>query len=138
MSSELNVTSRVIVFDGVCVLCSRWVRFVLKHDRRQLFKFASMQSSAGRMLLTQHGLNPDDPNSLLLVNEQRAHTDTDAIICIVRQFGGLWRLVVLMRVIPRAWRDAWYRVLAQNRYRWFGRSTVCMTPSEQVADRFLS
>jgi predicted DCC family thiol-disulfide oxidoreductase YuxK len=97
-----------------------------------------MQSSTGRALLTQHGLNPDDPNSLLLVNEQRAHTDTDAIICIVRQFGGLWRLVVLTRVIPSAWRDAWYRYLAQNRYRWFGRSSVCMTPADQAADRFLS
>lgn len=138
MTIEAKSQTQVIVFDGVCVVCSRWVQFVLKHDHRHLFKFASMQSHAGRLLLSQHGLNPDDPNSLLLVSEQRAHTDTDAIICIVTQFGGLWRLVGLSRVIPRVLRDAGYRYLARNRYRWFGKSSACMVPSVQIADRFLS
>jgi predicted DCC family thiol-disulfide oxidoreductase YuxK len=130
--------TQVIVFDGVCVLCSRWVQFVLKRDHRRVFKFASMQSHTGRSLLSQHGLNPDDPNSMLLIGMQRAHTDTDAIICIVTQFGGLWRVAALLRVIPAAWRDAGYRYMARNRYRWFGKSSTCMVPAEQIADRFLS
>jgi predicted DCC family thiol-disulfide oxidoreductase YuxK len=137
MSNESTPDKQVVVFDGVCMLCSRWVRFVIKHDRRRLFVFAAMQSASGRELLTRHGMNPDDPLSLLLVDAQHSYSDTDAIIRIVTQFGGLWRSTVMIRAIPRRVRDVAYRYLARNRYRWFGRHAVCMMPSADKADRFL-
>lgn len=127
----------IVVFDGVCLLCSRWVRFVLRHDRARRYRFASMQSPAGRGLLQGHGLDPEDPNSLLLIEGDRASTDSDAILRVLAGFGGIWRVSTVLRVIPRVLRDPAYRWLARNRYRWFGRSEACWLPAAEHAGRFL-
>jgi predicted DCC family thiol-disulfide oxidoreductase YuxK len=128
----------VLVFDGVCLLCSRWVRFVLKHDHDAHYRFAAMQSERGRALLSAHGLDPDDPNSLLLLRDGHAWTDSDAIVRVLTGFGGAWRAAVLLRAIPRFVRDPAYRWLARNRYRWFGRTDTCWLPAPEHAARFLS
>ena len=137
MSLEVNTSSPVIVFDGVCLLCNRWVQFVFRHDRQQQFMFASMQSAAGQQLLAQHGLNPRDPLSFLLVDESGGHVDTDAIIRIISKFGSGWQLANALRIIPSFIRDAAYRVIARNRYRWFGKRDSCMVPSAELAHRFI-
>lgn len=111
----------VIVFDGVCLLCSRWVDFVLTHDRAGRFRLAAMQGAHGRALLEAHGLTPDDPASFLLVQGGRGHTDTDAIARVLRILGGRWRVLAgLLRAIPRPVRDTAYRWIARHRYRLFG------------------
>ncbi|MDC8015808.1 thiol-disulfide oxidoreductase DCC family protein [Tahibacter soli] len=127
----------VIVFDGVCLLCSRWVGFVLRHDRTARIRFAAMQSASGRALLARHGLDADDPLSFLYVADGRSWQDSDAILRVLTGFGGAWRLAGAARVIPRALRDAGYRLIARNRYRWFGRRDVCLVPDAAVAARFL-
>ncbi len=133
------MSDRVLVFDGVCVLCSHWVSFVLKHDRHCLYKFAAMQTATGRALLTSHGLDPNDPKSFLLLDHGRGYMDTDALIRVLRSFGGRWRIVsTLIQLMPRCIRDAFYRAIARNRYKIFGRHDVCMIPSADIADRFLS
>ena len=134
-----SATHRVLVFDGVCVLCSHWVSFVLRHDRHRLYKFAAMQTATGRELLSRHGLDPNDPKSFLLLESGRGYMDTDALIRVLRSFGGHWRVGAMMvRVLPRFFRDALYRTIARNRYKLFGRHDVCIVPSEHTADRFLS
>lgn len=127
----------MIVFDGVCALCSRWVRFLLRFDHRGRYRFAAMQGTHGRALLEQHGLDPEDPLSFLLLEQGRAWTDTDAIMRVVGGLGGAWRMVMVLRVLPRVWRDGAYRVLARNRYRWFGRHDSCYLPTPAQATRFL-
>lgn len=128
----------VLVFDGVCVLCSHWVGFVLRHDRQGLYKFAAMQTATGRELLIEHGIDPDDPNSFLLLETGRGYTDTDAIVRVLRSFGGQWKIAaMLLAVVPRVVRDSLYRWMARNRYRLFGRHDVCIVPSAHSADRFL-
>ena len=126
----------IIVFDGICVLCNRWVRFLLKHDRHGRYRFAAMQSSAGRALLLAHGLDADDPASFLLVENGRAWTDTDAIRRVLVGLGGPWRVAEAMRLLPRQLRDPLYRWLARNRYHWFG-TTTCHLPTEAQRARFL-
>ncbi|WP_313217127.1 thiol-disulfide oxidoreductase DCC family protein [Stenotrophomonas sp.] len=128
----------VIVFDGVCALCSRWVRFLLRVDRQERYCFAAMQGTHGRVLLRQHGLDPDDPLSFLLLEDGRAWTDTDAIVRVLVGLGGPWRLAVVLRAVPRRLRDRAYRALARNRYRWFGRQDGCFLPSAEQARRFLA
>lgn len=128
----------VIVFDGVCVLCNGWVRFLLRHDRRGRYIYAAMQAAAGRALLVQHGLDPDDPVSFLLVETGQAWSDTDAIIRVVTGLGGPWRLAVALRMVPRPLRDRLYRWIARNRYRWFGRHESCLLPPPGQGDRFLA
>ena len=127
----------VIVFDGVCVLCNGWVRFLLRHDRAGRYRYAAMQSAAGRRLLAEHGLDPQDPASFLLIEGDQAWTDSDAIRRVLAGLGGVWRAAHLLRLLPRPWRDAGYRVLARNRYRWFGRYERCTVPSAHVRDRFM-
>lgn len=132
------MAASIVVFDGVCVFCSGWVRFLLKRDRAARFRFATMQSQAGRRLLAGHGLDPDDPVSFLLVEDGGAFTDSGAILRIVTRLGGAWRLAAAGYAVPRPVRDALYRWLARNRYRWFGRRDACFAPTPETAHRFLA
>src|SRR3546814_2950136 len=87
----------IVVFDGVCALCSGWVGFLLRHDRARQFRFAAMQDAVGRRLLAEHGLEPDDPMSFLLLDASGARTDSDAIIAVLARLGGAWRAARLLR-----------------------------------------
>ena len=132
----------VVVFDGACVLCNGWVRFLLRHDRAGRYRFAAMQSPAGRALLAAHGLHPDDPLSLLLVEHdrpggERASTDSDAVRRVLAGLGGAWRVAHGIALVPRILRDPPYRWIARNRYRWFGRHAACAVPAPGHAARFL-
>jgi predicted DCC family thiol-disulfide oxidoreductase YuxK len=132
----------VIVFDGVCVLCNGWVRFLLPRDHRRRYRFAPMQGEAGRSLLAAHGLDPDDPVSFLLIEHDRMpapriSVDSLAVLRVVAGLGGVWRLSSIARLVPRVLRDPLYRLIARNRYRWFGRYEACMVPATEDADRFL-
>ncbi|HUA80922.1 MAG TPA: thiol-disulfide oxidoreductase DCC family protein [Dyella sp.] len=135
-----SIAQPVVVYDGVCLLCSRWVRFLLEHDQEGRYRFASMQSDVGRTLLQAHGLDPDSPFSMLLVEEGHGYTDTTAIARVLR---GLprrrWRLLsAAMLITPRAVRDVAYRFVARHRYRLFGRSDQCFAPSPEQRSRFIS
>lgn len=132
----------MVVFDGVCVLCNGWVGFLLRCDRARRYRFAAMQSPAGRALLTQNGLDPEDPASFLLVEYDvagapRVSTNTKAIRRVLAGLGGAWRLAHVSAVVPRPIRDALYRLLARNRYRWFGRHAACQVPAPEDRHRFL-
>lgn len=133
------MNENVLVFDGVCVLCNRWVAFVLRRDRHRLYKFAAMQTPTGRALLSAHGLDPDDPLSFLLLEGGRGYTDTDGIVRVLRSFGGVWStLASIIGFLPRSVRDSSYRWIARHRYRLFGRHEACMLPAPHVVDRFLN
>jgi predicted DCC family thiol-disulfide oxidoreductase YuxK len=130
----------IIVFDGVCLLCSRWVRFLLKHDRAARYRFASMQSDSGRALLLAHGLDPDSPLSFLLVEEACGYTDSAAIARVLRgleqrRWHWLARAILL---VPGWLRDPSYRFVARHRYRIFGQSRHCFLPTTQQRERFMS
>lgn len=132
----------VIVFDGVCVLCNGWVRFLLRHDHRRRYRFAAMQSEPGRRFLADAGLDPDDPASFLLVEYDRGAgpqvaTDSDAIRRVLVGLGGIWRAAHVIGWLPRAVRDPAYRFVARHRYRWFGRRDACALPPADERDRFL-
>lgn len=137
-----TATGAVIVFDGVCVLCNGWVRFLLRHDRRKRYRFAAMQGEAGRGLLAANGLDPDDPVSFLLIEYDRGatprvSTDTTAIRRVVAGLGGLWCVAHVAALLPGFVRDPLYRLVARNRYRLFGRHEACMVPNEETRARFL-
>jgi len=127
----------VLVFDGVCMLCSRSVAFIVERDTASRFRFAPMQSATGRALLVEHGLDPDDPLSLLVIDGGQAWSESEAILRVAASFGGAWSLASVARVVPRRWRDAAYRWVARNRYRWFGRRDTCLMPTPELRARFL-
>jgi predicted DCC family thiol-disulfide oxidoreductase YuxK len=125
----------VIVFDGICVLCNGWVRFLLRHDPAGRYRFAAMQSRSGRALLAAHGLDADDPASLLLLEQGQAWTDSEAIKRVLVGLGA-WKLTAFMSLVPRPVRDPPDRMVARNRYRWFG-TTACHVPTLAQRANFL-
>lgn len=127
----------IILFDALCVLCSANARFVLRHDRKRHFRLASMQGEAGRALYARLGINPDQPETLIVVTGDTALRDSDAVIAIWSELGWPWRALSGARSVPRALRDPVYRWVARHRYRLFGKRQTCWLPRPQDADRLL-
>lgn len=127
----------IVVFDADCLLCSAWVQFLLRHDRRAAIRFASMQSCAGQDLLRGAGLNPEKLETLLVVHRGRHYQNTSAIFQVLHELGWPWRCAWVAWLVPAFVRDPLYRMIARNRYRWFGRKQQCIMPSTEVANRFL-
>lgn len=119
---------RAVVFDGHCHVCTFGVRIMLKHRIDPPFALIPMQSDHGEALLRRFGIDVDDPTTFLVLDGDLARTQSDGIIHILREIGGIWRIVALGRVLPKSWRDWLYDVLARNRYKWFGRRAVCYVP----------
>lgn len=126
--SMIDPGARVIVFDGICHVCSGWIRFLGRHRIDPPFRLLPMQSAAGKALLVQFGIDPKDPATFLVLDRGRQLTESDATIHVIATLGGLWQMAQLARIVPRRWRDAAYRLLARNRYRWFGRRCACYLP----------
>lgn len=132
----------LIVFDGICHLCTGFVRFVIRWDRAALFQFLPAQSPRGEALYARLGLKSGAPenqdwDSNLLVLEGCVYTELDAFVEITRRFGGLWRLMPILYAIPRTLRDWLYNRIARNRYDWFGKRETCYLPTPDLASRFL-
>jgi predicted DCC family thiol-disulfide oxidoreductase YuxK len=106
----------------------RWVRFLERHRIEPPFKLIPMQSEEGKLLLIEYGIDPEDPTTFLVLDQGRQFTQSDGTIHIIVALGGLWSIFEAARAIPKAWRDSLYRLLARNRYRWFGRRNTCYLP----------
>ena len=127
----------MIVFDALCVLCSANARLVLRHDRTGHFMLASMQSEAGAALYRRFGIDPADPETLIVVQGGKALRDSDAILAIWTGLGWPWRALGVFGLVPRALRDPGYRFVARHRYRLFGRRETCWVPDAAQRDRIL-
>ena len=130
----------VILFDGVCNLCNSAVRWVIERDKEGRFDFASLQSDAARQELVKvMDANEIDalPDSIVLLDSDGVHVRSAAALRILRGLGSWFLLLRLGIVLPRPIRDLIYDLIARNRYRWFGRRDTCMTPTPDIAARFL-
>jgi len=128
----------VVLFDGVCNLCSGSVQLIIERDPEARFRFASLQSEAGQRLQAEHGIDPQDLNSVLLIEDGRWFKESDAALRIAGRLRGAWRLLAAFRLVPRPLRDLVYRFIARNRYRWFGKTESCWLPTPDLRSRFLS
>ena len=132
----------IILYDGVCGLCNRLVQFLLKRDRRDRLRFASLQSEFAATVLKRHGLDPTDLNTVyLIVNHGKINEQvlarSEAIIKALDSLGGIWRIAPLGKVLPRPLRDMFYKAVAANRYRVFGKSDSCMMPEPRHRQKFI-
>lgn len=127
----------IILYDGVCVLCSGWMRFVLRRDHRRLFRFTPVQSEYGRALAQGLAIDPDDPDTNAVLWRGVAYRRSDAALRVVSLLPG-WGWVRVLQAVPRPLRDGVYRLVARTRYRVFGRNAVCDLGGASYADRVLT
>jgi predicted DCC family thiol-disulfide oxidoreductase YuxK len=137
------MTHPIVLYDGVCGLCNRFVQFILRRDRNAVFGFASLQSAVAASILARHGANPVPLDTVYVVinyelPDERLLSRSAAAIFILKQLPGLGRAAAfLLQVSPKSISDAAYNAVARNRYRIFGRSEVCPLPRQQDRSRFL-
>jgi len=127
----------VILFDGVCNFCNGAINFVIKRDRKRCFRFAPLQSDAGRRLLAQYGLSTTDFNSFILIQDGKYLQKSTAALQVYTQLGGARKLAGIGYLIPRFIRDFFYSLIARNRYKWFGKKQACMIPTPETKSLFL-
>ncbi len=129
--------SGIILFDGVCNLCNSAVQFVIKRDRNQYFYFASLQSEIGKRLINQHQL-PKDIDSFVLIENNQASIQSTAALKVCKRLDGGWKGLAILLLLPVKIREPLYKVVAMNRYKWFGKKDQCMLPNPNQKARFLS
>ena len=128
---------QIILFDGVCKLCTRWSRFIIRFDKHHVFKLCSVQSDEGQAILKWFGFPTDYHETMLLVQGDKALTKSDSFVAVISQLPFPWGTIRVVRVIPKRVRDWLYDRLAFNRYAVFGRYDYCVLPTPDHNNRFL-
>ena len=136
MRPETLRENGVILYDGDCLLCSRWVKWVVRHDPEGIFRFTAIASTHGRTMATSLGIDADKPDTNAVILDGRAHLYSDAALAIAGRLPGYgWTRA--LKAIPRPLRDAFYKLIARNRIRWFGRPKACDLPGPEVRARII-
>ncbi|MRX73583.1 DUF393 domain-containing protein [Bacillus lacus] len=128
----------VILFDGVCNFCDQSVQFILKRDKEEVFQFASLQSAYGQKFLEAAHLNQHNFSSMILVEDSSYYMKSAAVLRICKHLKGFYRLLYVLILVPKPLRDYLYDLIANNRYKWFGKKESCSIPSKEVRERFLN
>ena|SRR5579864_4858746 len=139
----IAMSSPIVLYDGVCGLCNRFVQFVVRRDKKATFRFASLQNALAREILSRHGAHADSLDTVCVVGNYEEAGEfllsrSEAVAFVLGELGGIWGVAAsLLRVIPRPIRDWFYKVVAHNRYRIFGRYESCPLPDATTRARFL-
>ena len=135
---NLPKNKKIILFDGVCNLCDSSVQFVIKHDKKDVFRFVSLQSELGQNILKHIGINPSNIDSVVLYEPGIAYYfKSAAAIEIAKNLGGVFHFGTIFRIIPTGIRNQLYDYIAKNRYKWFGKKDNCLVPSIEIKSKFL-
>lgn len=133
-----DTSATIIIFDTDCILCSRWIRFVLRHEAVPSFQFASSRKPKGKRLAEEFGVSPDALDLTYVVIERgEAYTKSDASLVILKQLRPPWCWLRILGLVPRSLRDRVYDIVARNRLHWFGEKRDCFLPSPEQRNRFL-
>lgn len=135
----LEPGKKIILFDGVCNLCNSSVQFVIKRDKRDIFRFAPLQSDIGKKMIDERGIDTSTVDSIILIEPKIAYyTKSSAAIEIANDLGGIWKLFnVFTYILPLSMRDWVYDFIARNRYKWFGKKESCMIPTPEMTAKFI-
>jgi len=133
-----NSNQKIILFDGVCNLCNTSVNFVIEHDKKNIFKFAALQSDMGKKLAIENNINIADTDSIILIDGDSSYIKSTAALYISKELSGAYPLLYAFMIIPKYLRDLIYNYIAKNRYKWYGKKESCMIPSPTLKDKFLN
>lgn len=127
----------LILFDGECNLCDRTVQFIIKRDHQNYFLFTAQTSQTAKKIELEFGIDISQNQTILVVENNKIYFRSDAAFLILHRLGGIWRLFSYLKIIPHPIRDFFYRWIAKNRYRWFGKKDHCLIPNPCLKKRFL-
>lgn len=128
----------VILFDGVCNLCNNVVQFIIKRDKKDIFRFASLQSNFGEEVLQKFQLPPNSLNSFILFQHGKVYTKSTGALMVAKQLPGVWSLLYFFMIVPPFIRNAVYNYAANNRYKWFGKKEECWVPTQELQKKFIN
>ena len=135
---ELPKGKKIILFDGVCNLCNSSIQYVIKHDRKDIFRFTALQSDLGQEILNHIGIDRKNIDSIILYEPGVAYFyKSSAAIEIAKDLGGIFTLAGIFRFIPDFLRNTLYDYVARNRYKWYGKQEACMIPTPELKAKFL-
>ncbi|MDE3235920.1 MAG: thiol-disulfide oxidoreductase DCC family protein [Bacteroidota bacterium] len=137
MSYNPSSEHPVILFDGICNLCCNSVQWIIKRDTQAVFRFASLQSEAGKKLMADYPTSSQIQNSFFLIQTGKLYNRSTAAIHVVKQLSFPWRLLYAFIIIPLPIRNAVYNFIAKNRYNWFGKKEICWVPTPELKKLFL-
>lgn len=128
---------KIILFDGVCNLCNGAVTFIINRDKKDVFKFAALQSEIGRGLTSKFNIDTSKVDSIILIDGDKHYEKSSAALRIAKQLSGAYPLLFGFMILPKFIRNAVYDYIARNRYKWFGKRESCMIPTPELKSRFL-
>jgi len=135
---ELPKDKKIILFDGVCNLCNNAVNFIIEHDKKDVFRFASLQSEIGKELTSKRGIDPEVIDSIVLIEPGVAYFQkSTAALEISKDLSGGYSFLSYLSIFPELIRDGIYTLIANNRYKWFGKKDACMIPTRELKAKFL-
>ena len=129
--------SKIVLFDGVCNLCSKSVQFILKRDKKNQFLFGSLQGAYGQEMLKKYQLPESEFNSFMLIEGDKLYTKSSGALRMLKHLGGWWRLLYVFIIVPKFIRDGIYNWVSKNRYKWYGKMNECWLPRPEWKARFL-
>ncbi|MGX5202507.1 thiol-disulfide oxidoreductase DCC family protein [Aliikangiella sp. IMCC44632] len=135
---HIGATDKVVLFDGVCKVCTAWSKFLIKYDKQQLFKFCSVQSTEGKAVLTHFGLSPRAYETMLYVEGALCLQKSNAFLAVMMKLGYPWKFAGVFYLIPKRLRDWCYDRIALNRYKIFGQHDECLLPTPEHKARFIN
>jgi len=133
----MNEEKKIVLFDGVCNLCSSGVQFIIKRDKKNQFLFSSLQSKTGQEYLKQFNLPVDDLNSFILIESNKLFTRSTAALRILKYLPNGWQIFYPFIILPKFIRDGVYKWISKNRYKWFGKKEECWIPTVELQSKFL-
>ena len=134
---ETGLSKKIVLFDGVCNLCSNSVQFILKRDKKNQFYFGSLQGNFGQEMLKKYQLPASTFNSFMLLEGEKLYTRSSGALRILKHVGGGWGLLYVFIIVPKFIRDGIYNWISKNRYQWFGKKEACWIPKPEWKERFL-
>ena len=135
---DLPKNKKIILFDGVCNLCNTSVQYVIKHDKKDLFRFVALQSETGQRIIKHIGISTSNIDSIVLYEPGVAYYyKSNAALEIAKNLGGIFTYGTIFKIIPTSLRDSIYDYVAKNRYKWYGKQDNCMIPTQELKAKFL-
>ena len=137
MITQNNSNKGLLIFDGYCILCSWSVRFILKRDKKDYFRYVALQSEYAKQIISSYNLPVDFDKSIVLVSENKIWLKSDAVLQVVSRLNGIWPIFGIFRIIPKRMRDSVYMLISKYRYKLFGKRNDCYIPEKKDMQKYI-